>query len=88
MAKQNHGVLKNRSEIFFAGGLDGGISLASPCEHSFFRACDFFRRPPRIGGQTRHFADASLPDDGQINAANERRQSRRVVGLRRWHGFG
>jgi hypothetical protein len=86
MAEQNHSVLKNRSEIFFAGGLDSGISLASPCEHSFFRACDFFRRPPRIGGQTRQFADGSLPD-GQINAANERRQSRRVVGLRRWHGL-
>jgi hypothetical protein len=36
-----------------------------------FRACFFFRRPPRIRGQTIKFAHGSLPD-GQINACKRK----------------
>ena len=36
MERDNHEILKNGIEIFFAQGLDGGISIESPCEFRFF----------------------------------------------------
>jgi hypothetical protein len=46
-AQDNHTLLKNGSRIFFARGLDGRISSASPCEHSIFRTRDVGERERR-----------------------------------------
>jgi hypothetical protein len=46
-ATLNHVFPKNGSKIFFARGLDAGISVASRCEHGIFRARDFAGRDGR-----------------------------------------
>jgi hypothetical protein len=69
-ATRSQGSEKQKQNIF-RGRAGQWNQLGIALRTFIFRACFFFRRPPRIRGQTIKFAHGSLPD-GQINACKRK----------------